>query len=55
MDKLNGILNADNMAMTVLVAMTNHGSQRGGLTRARGTHKDNNTPLGHGEVFDDGR
>ena len=52
MDEFDGVLNGNNVTLRVLVAVPDHGGQRGGLTSTGGAHKDHQAPLGHGQFLD---
>ena len=53
--EFDGVLDTDNVAATIVVAITQHRRQRGGFTGAGGTDKDDQATLGHGQFLDNGR
>ena len=54
-DVLDGILDGDDMAGAVLVAIADHRRQRSGLAGAGGADEDHQPALGHGQFLQNGR
>ena len=53
MDEFDGILDGENMIVTIVVDEIDHGRQRGALARARGTRHQHQASGHHGDVFKD--
>ena len=53
-DEFDRVFDADNVAVAVLVAITDHGRQGGGFTGAGRPHEYDQAALGHGQFLDDG-
>ena len=51
----NGVLDTDDVAVTVLVAIADHGCQRSRLTGSRRAHEYDQAALGHRQFLDDRR
>ena len=50
MHKLDRVFNRHDVPAGVAVAIVDHGCQRGGFTRARGSDKQDQAPLAHDEI-----
>src|SRR5690606_3875011 len=53
MHELYRILDGDDMAVAVFIAMANHGCQRGGLARTRCTDQDDQAAFTQRHIFQD--
>ena len=51
-DKFDGVFDGDDVTLGVLVAVANHGRQRGGLTGTRSAHENHQATFGHGQFLD---